>query len=381
MNNNPQDPFDELMRRSLAEEADRIEPTDALPEILDRAHAVRRPVARRPWVVTAGLAAVGTAAAVGAFTVFNGNFNTADEGDAVAGQGNATSASGAPSNPPDTPRSEPTKAPTLPPAEDKSVATQPQRGKPEQAVSSKPVPVYWLGSATAGRPTAKKPTVQARSATRLYRTWSKVTGRPAYQAVRIMTSKQPDDADYYSVWKDAEVSSVTLDSEVVTVDFKQFPQGTVDEETAQMAAQQLVYTVQGALNDNTRPIQITQRGRAGVRLFGQVDTSMPIGRAQALDVQALVSIESPTEGALVSGSLVTVQGTAAAYEATVNYMATNLKTGKQYSSVVNALEGQKFSPFTIELKLDPGRWQIETYLLSAESGDISDMDTKTIEVR
>ncbi|MFB6718559.1 Gmad2 immunoglobulin-like domain-containing protein [Kribbella sp. NPDC056345] len=380
MNNQPNDPFDELMRRSLAEEADRIEPTDALPEILDRAHAVRRPVARRPWVVTAGLAAVGTAAAVGAFTVFNGNFNTADEGDAVAGQGTVTSAGGAPTTTPDTPRSEPTKAPTVRPSEATSASPQVGRGMPEQVVSNKAVPVYWLGSATAGKPT-QKAAPQTRSSTRLYRTWSRVNGRPAYQAVRIMTSKQPSDADYYSLWKGAEVGSVTLDGAVVTVDFKRFPEGRVDEETAHLAAQQLVYTVQGALEDSTRPIQVTQRGRTGVRLFGQVDTSLPLGRAQALDVQALVSIESPTEGALVSGGVVTVQGTAAAYEATVNYRATNLKTGKQYSSVVNTSEGQKFSPFTIELKLEPGAWQIEAYLLSGEDSSVSDLDTKTIEVR
>ncbi|GAA1691749.1 hypothetical protein GCM10009745_41390 [Kribbella yunnanensis] len=380
MNDHPTDPFDEMMRRSLAEEADRIEPTDALPEILTRAHTVRRPVARRPWVITAGLAAVGTAAAVGGFTVFNGNLNTANEGDAVAGQGNVTSASGAPSTPPDTPRSEPTKAPTVPPTEDKSVSTQPRRGVPEQPVTGKPVPVYWLGNAMAGK-SVKKPAVQARSSARLYRTWSKVSGRPAYQAVKIMTTRQPEDTDYYSVWKGAEVNSVTLDSDVVTVDFKQLPQGRMDAELAEMAAQQLVYTVQGALDDSSRPIQITQSGRTGIRLFGQVDTSQPLGRAQALDVQALVSIESPTEGALVSGSLVTVQGTAAAYEATVNYLATNLKTGQQYGSVVNAKEGQKFSPFTIELKLEPGPWQLEAYLLSPGDDSISDMDTKTIEVR
>lgn len=380
MNNNSNDPFDELMRRSLAEEADRIEPTDALPEILNRAHAVRRPVVRRPWVVTAGLAAVGTAAAVGAFTVFNGNFNTANEGDAVAGQGNVTSASGAPTSAPDTPRTAPTTAPSLPPAEDKTASTQPARGKPEQAVSDKPVPVYWLGNSTAGKPT-QKPGVVARSSTRLYRTWSRVSGRPAFQAVRIMTSKQPDDADYYSVWKGAEVSSVTLDGDVVTVDFKEFPQAPIDAETAEIAAQQLVYTVQGALNDSTRAVQITQRGRAGIRLFGHVDTSLPLGRAQALDVQAMVSIESPTEGSLLPSGIVTVQGTAAAYEATVNYLATNLKTGKQYGSVVNAREGQKFSPFTITLKLEPGAWQLEAYLTSPENGAISDMDTKTIEVR
>ncbi|MFI5730925.1 Gmad2 immunoglobulin-like domain-containing protein [Kribbella sp. NPDC051587] len=373
MNND--DPFDELMRRSLANEANRIEPTDALPEILTRAHAVRRPVTRRPWVVGAGLTAIGTAAAIGAFTVFNGNLNTANDGDAVAGQGTLTSASGAPTSTSVTPRNDPTTAPTLPKQSTQAV----KPGEPEPMVASKAVPIYWLGDAVPLKTSAKKPTPQARSTTRLYRTWTKVSGRPAFQAVQIMTAKQPEDPDYYSVWKGAEVSSVTRADGVVTVDFKQFPVAEIDASTAEIAAQQLVYTVQGALNDSTQPVQVTQRGKAGAKLFGTIDTSTPLGRAQAVDVEALVSIESPTDRSAAT-SPVTVQGLAAASEATVNYLATNLKTGDMRKSVVNTAEGQKFSEFTFQLKLAPGLWQIEAYLTSAADGTISDMDTKTVEV-
>ncbi|WP_405057344.1 GerMN domain-containing protein [Kribbella sp. NBC_01505] len=381
MNDNPNDSFDELMRRSLANEANRIEPTDALPEILTRAHAVRRPVVRRPWVMTAGLAAVGTAAAIGAFTVINSNLNQANEGDTVAGQGNVASASGAPTTAPIAPRSDPTKSSTLPPSERPSA--MPEQGVREKAVSGQVVPVYWLGNAAASTGATDKPTTKpsmtARSETRLYRTWSKITGRPAFEAVRVMTREQPKDADYYSVWKGAQVSSVTLNDRAITVDFKAFPQARVDDTTASMAAQQLIYTVQGALGDDSRPVQVTLQGKTGGMLFGQVDTSTPLGRAQAADVQALVSIESPTEGMLAT-SPVTVQGVAAAWEGTVNYRAINVKTKKEYTSVVNTKEGQKFSPFSFELKLTPGIWQIEAYLDAGPDGKATDLDTKTIEV-
>jgi hypothetical protein len=375
---NSNEPFDELMRRALRDEADRIEPADALPEIRARAHAQRRPAARRPWLLTAGVATVGTAAAIGAFTVFNGNNNLANDGDAVAGPGTTTSASGVPQSQTPT-RVTPSPAPatlpptTLPPTTSPAVKTSrpTDRGKPEQSVASAVVPVYWLGQ-QLGTPT--------KSTARLYRTWSKVSGHPAEEAVRIMTTKQPEDPDYYSVWRGAAVNSVTRSDGVVTVDFKQLPKTTLAPDLANVATQQLIYTVQGALADDTSAVQITQQGRAGQKLFGQVDTSAPLGRAQAADVQALVWITSPSEGA-VTGSKVTVQGTANAFEATVNNQLTNLKTRETKKSFTTTEEGQKFSPFAFSVSLSPGPWQIDAYLISDADGSITNTDSKTIVVK
>ena len=385
MSDHPSDPFDDLMRQALAEEADRIEPADALPEIRARAHGQRRPAARRPWLLTVGAAAVGTAAAIGAFTVFNSNQNTANDGDAVAGAGTTTTATGAPSTTTATISPAPSPVPTaatVPPSTDPKATTTPtERGKPEPMVKNAVVPVYWLGNRTGTEVGAgPKPSVKPQSAVKLYRTWAKVSGRPAEQAVRIMTSKQPSDPDYYSVWRGAEVNAVTRSEGVVTVDFKDLPAATLDADDADVAAQQLIYTVQGALHTSTEPVQITQRGQAGVKLFGQIDTSTPLGRAQAADVQALVWIDSPTDGA-TTGSPVSVAGTANAFEATVNYKVTNLKTRKSTKSFVNTKEGQKFAPFLFELKLTPGLYQIDAYLISQADGTISDSDSKSIVVK
>ncbi|TDW94613.1 sporulation and spore germination protein [Kribbella pratensis] len=375
MSNDPNDPFDELMRRSLHEEADRIEPSDALPEIRARAHA-QRSAARRPWLLTAGLAAAGTAAAIGAFTMLNGPDNTADDGDAVAGSTTTTTATVVPeSRTPSVaiPSPAPSQAPTEPPSTSPSAKTvsPTDRGVPEPAVKSTVVPVYWLGQQVGA---------QKKSAARLYRTWAKVSGRPAEQAVRIMTTKQPTDPDYYSVWRGAALNTVTRSNGIVTVDFKQLPKSNLDPDLAKVATQQLVYTVQGALQDNKTPIQITEAGRSSGKLFGQIDTGTPVSRAAAGEVQALVWIDSPSENQMVAPK-VTVQGVAAAFEATVNYEVTNLKTRETRKSFANTAEGQKFSPYAFQLTLTPGAWQISVYLLSDQDGSVTDTDTKSIVVK
>jgi len=379
MNEDPNDSFDELMRRAMHEEADRVEPTDSLPEIQARARAQRRTTSRRPWVLTAGAALVGTAAVIGAFTVLDNNTNTAGDSGVAAGPSTSTSASALPpSSTPQTSTS-PSQAPTEPPTAQATSVPKDRRGTPEPMVKGTLVPVYWLGDRTAITSTPGA-TSKATPKVRLYRTWAKVSGRPAVEAVRIMTSKQAGDPDYYSLWRGAEINTVTRSNDTVTVDFKRLPTAKLDPETADVAAQQLIYTVQGALDDSSQQVQITQDGEAGARLFGQVDTSTPLSRAQAANVQALVWITSPAQGQLTK-SMVTVEGTAAAYEATVNYQARNLKTREVRKGYTNTKEGQKFTPFAFNLKLTPGPWQIEAFLISPADGSTTDVDSKTIEVR
>lgn len=368
MNDQGQDPFDELMRRALHQEADKIEPADALPEIRARAHA-QRP-SRRPWFLTAGVAAVGTAAAIGAFTVFNGSDITANDGSAVAGHGTKNSATDPPQGQtPSVLSASPVPSPAV---KTPAATTEPtQRGVPEDSVNDAVVPVYWLGAQVG---------VPKKSSARLYRTWTKVSGHPAEQAVRIMTTKQPADPDYFSVWRGAAVNTVTLADDAVTVDFKQLPKATLDPDIARIAAQQLVYTVQGALNDNQTPIRVTQGGRSVPRLFGQIDASEPLDRAQAADVQALVWIDSPSENQALTPK-VTVQGVAAAFEATVNYQATNTKTREVRRSYTSTKAGQTFSSYSFQLTLSPGPWQISVYLISDADGSITNTDTKSILVK
>jgi hypothetical protein len=366
----PDDQFDELMRRSLAEEADRIEPADHLHDIQARVAGQRKPAVRRPWAIAAGAAVVGTAAAIGAFAVLNdSNTKTADEPTVAGPAGTTTSATAQPG----------TKLPTLPssakPAPSQAATELPStpkaRATTEPAVRGQSVPIYWVGK-TVGNTTG--------AGIRLYRTFSRVSGRPAYEAVRLLTDARSDDPDYYTLWRGAAVSSVTRSDGVVTVDFKVLPKQQLDPDVAEVAVQQLVYTVQGALGDSSQKVQVTEQGRAGSTLFGQVDTSTPFSRAQAADVQALVWITSPVNGEAIK-NLLTVEGVASAFEAQVNWQAINLKTRQTLKNFTMTKEGQKLSPFLFTTKLGPGQWQIEAYLVSPEDGHITDTDSKVVYVK
>ena len=235
------------------------------------------------------------------------------------------------------------------------------------------VPVYWLGDRVG---------TQKASEVRLYRTWAKVQGRPAAEAVRIMTAEQPDDPDYYSVWRGARLNSVTRSAGVVTVDFKQLPQTRLEAPVATVAAQQLIYTVQGALKDSSERIQITEQGRPGPKLFGQIDTSSPLSRAKTEDVQAFVWVTSPENGAAVTAPF-KVAGFGSAFEAQLNWRILSTKTGRLVAEgPTNTTEAYKFTPFSFVVnKLPPGAYTLEVFESSAEDGRATSTDTKAFVVK
>jgi hypothetical protein len=320
-------------------------------------------------VLTAGAAALGTAAAVGAFAVLNDTTQQADD-PPVAGSGTTTSAT-APPKPSTAPPTVPSESPAPSQAVTEPSTFPKTRATPEPEVKGKAVPVYWVGK-----------TVGSTSGTgmKLYRTYSRVSGGPVREAVQTMTRDRADDPDYYTLWSGAAVSSVTRADGVVTVDFKALPRQRLDADLAQLAVQQLVYTVQGVVGDTSQKVQVTEQGRAGARLFGQFDTSKPFSRAQAANVQALVWITSPANGQ-VSSSPVKVTGIAAAFEGNVNWKATNLKTKESVANFTTAAEGQKFSDFSFSTKLGAGEWLLEAYLVSPEDGRITDTDSKVIYIK
>ncbi|WP_433020984.1 Gmad2 immunoglobulin-like domain-containing protein [Kribbella sp. CA-294648] len=371
------DRFDELMRRALSEEAGRIEPADGLHEIQARVRDQRQPVSRRPWVITAGAAVVGAAAAVGAFAVLNGTSNNADEPTIAGSAETSTSPTPGPASTPSARPASPKPAPTevsTPRASTAPTNTGPTVGGPVEEPTvkvPKAVPVYWLGEKVGSK---------RASDFRLYRTFAQVSGRPTLEAVRLMTMpKAANDPDYQTFWSGATVGSVRYSKELITVDFDQLPDTRLEPGVADMAAQQLVYTVQGGLQRQTS-VQITERGRAVSNLFGVLDTKQPFGRAQATDVQALVWVESPENGQTVKPSF-TVSGTAAAFEAQVDWKATNVKTKEVVANYAMTKEGQKFSPYVFTPKLTAGEWLIEVYLSSPEDGRVTDLDSKTVYVK
>jgi hypothetical protein len=368
MSEHPNDEFDELMRRALHSEADRIEPADGLHEIQARVRSQRAPVNRRGWVVTTGAAVVGTAAAIGAFALLNGEDRPAGDSEvAGAPKTTATATGSVESSLP--PSAAPSPLATTP-TESRPTALPTKSGKLEPKGSGA-IPVYWLGR-TDG--------IDTGAGLRLYRTFAQFEGRPTYSALQLMVAGKSSDPDYTSPWSGAQVSEVRLSGALTTVDFAELPTERLDQSVAQLALQQLVYTVQGA-SGQTVPIEVTLRGKPVTHLFG-VEIKQPLGRAQSLDVQAFIWITTPENGAVVKSPL-KVSGVAAAHEAQLNWRITSDDSKRVVDEgVATTQEAYKFTPYSfVVAKLPAGRYTLEVFEVSVADGRQTSTDTKSILVK
>jgi hypothetical protein len=177
---------------------------------------------------------------------------------------------------------------------------------------------------------------------RLQREFHKVTTTdPASDAVREMLTA-PTDPDYRTLWPTGTSlrSPVKVDGGVITVDLS----GPAAPD--KMAQQQLVFTVQGALQ-STLPVQLMIDGAAVGR---------PVARGDDLAVRSLVQIDSPADGASV-GRDVVVQGEACVFEATLLW---EVRQGGEVvkSGVAATAEGQRFSAYSFTVPLAPGRYEV-----------------------
>ena len=224
---------------------------------------------------------------------------------------------------------------------------EPTREPSQQPTSESPsepsttvVPVYYVGDGPGGSPA-------------LFREFHRVTGDPLTEAARLVAGGgQPDDPDYRTLWPQVDLS-VTYGDGVIGVDipsdaFTERPDG-MSERGAELAVQQLVYTLQGVQQERA-PVQVTRDG-AQARLFG-LPTDAPFVQASPLRTLNLVNITSPAEGDTVTGDTLKVTGVANSFEASG---PCRLIAGDQEV----ALEGyqaegwmdDKLFPFEVELPL------------------------------
>ncbi|MGE3287086.1 MAG: Gmad2 immunoglobulin-like domain-containing protein [Pseudonocardia sp.] len=233
--------------------------------------------------------------------------------------------------------------------------TRPEPGSPAPVTSSpapappgaqeRAVPVYFVAETPSGP--------------RLYREFHRImTADPASDAVREML-RGPLDPDYRTPWPSGTAlrAPVTAADGVITVDLT-LGSGSAQVGTAgaEMTVQQLVYTVQGALQSSD-PVRILVDGAPVPELFGAVATAEPVARGDQYAVRSLFQIDSPAEGATV-GSPVTVSGEAAAFEANVPWEV------RQDGRVVQrgfatAEVGQQFAAFRFTVTLPPGTYEVK----------------------
>jgi hypothetical protein len=205
------------------------------------------------------------------------------------------------------------------------------------------VPIYYVAETPAGF--------------RLQREFhSLVTDDRASAAVReLLASPTGTDPDYRSHWPRSTAlrEPVHRDGGTIVVDLADV--GQVDPDLAELTVQQLVFTVQGALQA-TDPVRILVDGAAVPRLWGTVDTSRPVERGDAYALRSLVQIDSPVDGTQ-AGREVEVRGEAAVFEATVLWEV--LRDGNLVrKGVASTAEGQRFAPFAFTVTLEPGEYTV-----------------------
>jgi hypothetical protein len=150
---------------------------------------------------------------------------------------------------------------------------------------------------------------------RLYREFRKVDAAdPAAGALALMLSGDTLDPDYRTLYPGGSFAGVTVGEDAIEVEHGDdswlTPAPGMSEDEARLAAQQLVYTLQGVAQKRL-PVEIVLGGQPS-DLFG---LGGQLGNEPETDVRALVNITAPEEGATVSDTF-TASGVSSSFEAT-----------------------------------------------------------------
>ncbi|MFN8194007.1 MAG: Gmad2 immunoglobulin-like domain-containing protein [Nocardioidaceae bacterium] len=326
----PTDPrLHELIHDSVAD----IEPGDRLHAIKSRTK-VSTMNTRRTWIAAVGASVAVAAAAVVAVAVVN--------------------------------RPGPSASPTPGPAASSvTQATEPSGPSPTAPATSSPavpadlVPTYYLGDTPQG--------------VRLYREFHVVTDPPAddLSAALAALTSTPADPDYRTAWPEGSFASATFADGVISVtladtSLRDRP-ASMDEETARMAVQQVVFTVQAAVHQRA-PVQFRSPDNPIDQVYG-VPTAEPIVNDAPLDVLSLVSLSDPAEGSLVTDTL-QVSGVANSFEANVPWqiLSGSDEVDHGFFMASGAMEPRLF-PF--EGSIDVSGLAPGTYTLRVQTDDPS----------
>ncbi len=337
---------DRRLHELLSDAVSGVEPNDRLGQLRERTRGDTMSE-RRPWWYAVGGAAVATAAVIAAFAILG-------SGDGEPGPATSPSPTASDTEPgPSDPASEP--------ADDGTV-----------------VPVYYAGDTPQGL--------------RLYREFQRVDGDPLLGAASAATAGTPLDPDYRSLWGGEFVADVSFDGAgddgKITVTLADQaatePLPGMSADDAELAVQQLVYTLQG-VTQTRAPVHFYLGSEPAETVLG-LAASEPFKNAPQLDVLALVNVTVPEEGAAVSGGTLEASGVASSFEANVPWQILD-SGGREVLTGFATAEGfmDRLYPWSTSINvssLEPG-----TYTFRAQTDDPSGgegggptEDTKTITI-
>lgn len=356
-----EDPFETRLRRALREEADMVEPAgDGLGRIRERTDGTgAAPWWRRFAPVLAAAVAAGIIVG-GAFAVLGGD---GDDGQ-VAAPTPTTGPSG--TGPAEPTPSGATEAPTA------GGTAAPGPGEPSPDAPDAPdaaLPVYYL-SDVGGE-------------LRLYREFRSAPdgAEPRGQAaLEEMLRGEPDDPDYTSVWpRDTRVLDYAVDGDTATVDLSaEALDADAGAEAEARSVAQLVYTVTAA-DPEVERVRLLVEGSEVEDLWGHGAVGeQPLTRAPMLDVQGLVWIIDPAQGA-VTGSPVTVRVFGTAFEGNVVLKA--FRGAEEVEGTFVTTAQGEFAEGTTQINLPAGDYTLRAYDEFGEDASLVERDSKDFTVR
>ncbi len=271
--------------------------------------------------------------------------------------------------------SDPNSPATTPADAETSEATSPP---PPSDSSSAPatvaVPLYFVGETPIGP--------------RLFREFQNVEAdNPVDEALALLAAGDALDPDYSTLLPGRGAptlvqgdTSQAIGINLPSLDWSERPAGMSAKE-AQLAVQQIVYTVQGVLQSRA-PVEFFYDGLAPV--FG-IDQST-FKAAPQNRVLAFVNVTEPAEGATVSGAI-TASGVANSFEATVPWEVRD-QSGAQVLQGFATAEGWGDRLYPWQSQVDLSGLPPGTYSFVAMTDDPSDgegsgptEDSKTITVQ
>ncbi|NYE94379.1 spore germination protein GerM [Psychromicrobium silvestre] len=251
----------------------------------------------------------------------------------------------------------------------------------ETAESSAEVPVYWLG--------------HSNDKSALYREFLPLEAGadPIQAALQLMTSGKPLDPDYSTPWSKASKIAASISANnVITVDISAdaFNQ-RIDNPTAQLAVQELVYTATGAAanaglisSNQSVQVSILVDGHTDFMAFDQVKLDRTLSRDAS--VQAPIWIIYPQQGTTVQNGPIDVTGVGPVGATTVKWTVVRVDPagGKAdyQSGTTPVLTEDPNRSFAFSINPPPGQYDLLVYSVDPRQPSVRlNMDSKSFTVK
>jgi hypothetical protein len=246
---------------------------------------------------------------------------------------------------------------------------------PPGGTTMRAVPVYYVGETAHGK--------------RLFREFHREAvqnGLPdgvAYVSARIAVDGKPLDPDYTNPWPaGARWAYSSSDRNLITVSLSgnlhDRPVG-MSQADAELAVQQLVFSVQAGFGKGRVPVQLLLHGQHTDTILG-VPASEPLAAGNPDDLQSPVQVDDPVDGATVSSPF-TVTGRAATFEANVVW---ELKQGDTVvkKGFTTAQECCTLAPYSFRVEAPAGSYTLVVHDTDESGQNLPvDQDSKEITVQ